>query len=129
LEQLEWCFTTLSWTTSYPCTLMLPLETTLSDHTPCSVQIGTTIPKAQVFRFENYLFRQPGFIEIIQETWDSQVKTTNGATRIATKFKALRRVLKRWSKNISKLTNLIKERNEIILILDKLEEQRYLYTS
>lgn len=51
----------------------------------------------------------------------------NSATRIAAKFKNLRRVLKRWSQGISKLNKLIKASNEVLLVLDKLEEQRPLF--
>jgi hypothetical protein len=126
LEQLDWCFTTLAWTSTYPSTLMLPLAKTLSDHTPCYVQIGTSIPKAQIFRVENHWFHQPGFMELVEQSWSSQVQATNSATRIAAKFKALRRILKNWSKSISKLGNLIKTCNDAILLLDKLEEQRRL---
>jgi hypothetical protein len=129
LKQLDWCFITLSWTSSYPCTLMLPLAKTLSDHTPCSVQIGTSIPKAQVFKMEEHWFLQLGFLEIVKDTWNSQVQASTSVTRIATKFKALGRVLKRWRKSINKLDNLIKKCNEAVLILDKLEEQMQLSTS
>jgi endonuclease/exonuclease/phosphatase family metal-dependent hydrolase len=52
LEQLDWCFTSINWTNTYPNTLMYPLSKVTSDHTPCVIQIGTSIPKAQTFRFE-----------------------------------------------------------------------------
>jgi hypothetical protein len=127
LEQLDWCFTSLPWTSSYPNTLMLPLAKTLSDHTPCLVQIGTSIPKTQIFRIENHWFMQPGFMDVVKDTWESQVQASNTATKIATKFKVLRRNLKNWSKGISRLSNLIQICNETVLILDKLEEQRNLH--
>jgi hypothetical protein len=98
LEQLDWCFTSLSWTTSYSFTPMLPVAKTLSDHTPCSIQIGTSIPKAQVFRFENHWFLQPIFMKIVKETWESQVHASNSAARIAAKFKNLRRNIKSGAK-------------------------------
>jgi hypothetical protein len=127
LEQLDWCFTSLSWTSSYPNTMMLPLTKTLSNHTPCSVQIGTSIPKAQVFRFDNFLFSQPSFMEIVQHTWENQVQATNSTTTIAVKFKTLRRVLKRWIKGISNLSKRIQNYNDAILVIDKLVEQRQIY--
>jgi hypothetical protein len=115
----------LSWTSSYPCTLMLPLAKT-SDHTPCYVQIGSSIPKAQIFRIENHWFQHPGFMELVEQSWNTQVRASNSATRIADKFKILRKSLKNWSKNISKLADLLKTCNEAILVLDRLEEQRQL---
>jgi endonuclease/exonuclease/phosphatase family metal-dependent hydrolase len=46
LEQLDWCFTSTNWISDYPSSLMIPLAKTTSDHVPCVVQIGTSIPKA-----------------------------------------------------------------------------------
>jgi endonuclease/exonuclease/phosphatase family metal-dependent hydrolase len=48
LEQLDWCFTSVNWISDYPNTLMIPLAKTTSDHVPCVVQIGTSIPKSIV---------------------------------------------------------------------------------
>jgi hypothetical protein len=93
LEELDWCFTSLAWTSSYPCTIMLPLVKTLSDHTPCYVQIGTNILKAQIFRIENHWFQHPGFMDLVEQSWNYQVRASNSATRISTKFKALRKDL------------------------------------
>jgi hypothetical protein len=66
LEQLDWCFTLVNWTSDYPNTLMLPLSRTTSGYTPCKIQIGTAIPKAKIFRFENFWADQPGFLETVQ---------------------------------------------------------------
>lgn len=74
LEQLDWCFTSLAWTTNYPNTLLMPMAKPTSDHIPCTVQIGTRIPKAQVFRFENNWIDHPGFMEMVQAGWGIQVQ-------------------------------------------------------
>jgi len=104
---------------------MLPLS--ISDHVPCVVQIGTGIPKAKIFRFENFWVELPGFTETVQAVWNTNVRATNSATRITAKFKLLRRALKRWGKPLARLSNLIQECNKILVVLDKLEEQRTLY--
>ena len=54
LEQIDWVFTTPNWTCDFPNTLLLPMARLTSDHIPCKIQIGTSIPKAQIFRFENF---------------------------------------------------------------------------
>jgi endonuclease/exonuclease/phosphatase family metal-dependent hydrolase len=54
MEKLDWFFTSSSWTLSYPSTLVFPLVKPTSDHLPCVVSIGTKIPRAKIFRFENY---------------------------------------------------------------------------
>jgi hypothetical protein len=88
------------------------------------VQIDTTIPKANVFRFEIFWVEQPGFFELVQHTWNTEVRASNSATKISTKFKLLRKALKSWSKSISKINKLIEQSNEVLSDLDKLEEQR-----
>jgi hypothetical protein len=127
LEQLDWCFTSSNWIIDYPKTLMLPLARTISDHTPCQVQIGTSIPKAKIFRFENYWVDQDGFLDVVQSVWQSEVRANNSATRIVAKFKLLRRVLKKWAMRLSKLKQLIKQCNLVLSILDKLEENMPLH--
>lgn len=124
LEQIDWCFTSTNWISSYPNTLLLPMAKPTSDHIPCMVQINTTIPKANVFRFENYWVEQHDFLDIVQDTWDTEVRSSNIVTKVAAKFKLLRKILKKWSKSISRLNNLITQCNEVLSILDKLEEQR-----
>jgi len=123
LEQLDWCFTSAN----YPNTLLMPLSKPTSDHTPCVAQISTSIPKAHLFRFENFWVEQPGFLEIVQESWQTEVSATNSATKLVAKFKILRINLKKWSKSISKINNLIKSCDDILLVLDKLEDLRELF--
>jgi hypothetical protein len=65
-------------------------------------------------------------MELVQAAWSTSVRAEGSASIIAAKFKNLRRVLKRWSKDISKLANLVKECNEVLVVLDKLEERRAL---
>lgn len=54
LEQLDWFFTSSNWTTSFPGIKVMPQAKVTSDHVPCKVSIGTTIPRAFIFRFENF---------------------------------------------------------------------------
>jgi endonuclease/exonuclease/phosphatase family metal-dependent hydrolase len=54
LEKLDWFFTSASWTTSFPDSYVTSLSMEPSDHVPCVVNINTTIPKSNIFRFENY---------------------------------------------------------------------------
>jgi hypothetical protein len=56
-----------------------------------------------------------------------QCPSTNSASRITTKFKLLRAALKKWSKGLSNLSNLIKYCNTVLETLDALEEQRPLF--
>lgn len=127
LEQVDWFFTSVAWTNQYPHTMVLPLARITSDHLPCKIQIGTNIPKANIFRFENYWFSHPGCIDQISHAWLSPTRSTNSAQVISAKFKLLRRVLKIWAKKFSNLSKLISNCNITIAFLDKLEELRNLF--
>jgi hypothetical protein len=89
LEQLDWSFTSTNWISDFPNTMMVPLARTVSDHTPCVVKIGTVIPKSKIFRFECFWTEQPGFKEVVQDVWNSEVRHSNSATKVAAKFKLL----------------------------------------
>ena len=68
-EQLDWFFTSNSWTTTYPKTLVKPLGKPVSDHTPCVVTIETSIPHSKLFRFESYWIHHPGFMDTVAKSW------------------------------------------------------------
>jgi hypothetical protein len=54
LEQLGWFFTSTEWISTYSNIVVLPLANNASDHIPYVVNIDTVIPKANIFRFENF---------------------------------------------------------------------------
>jgi hypothetical protein len=91
------------------------------------VKIGTVIPKSKIFRFGCFWTEQTGFKEVVQHAWNSEVRHSNSATKVAAKFKLLQRVLKRWAMNLSNLERLTSQCNEVLMILDRLEENRMSY--
>ena len=125
-EQLDWFFTSVDWTLSFLDTLVLPMAKISSDHIPCKVSIGTSIPKTNIFRFENYWPEHPGFIEVVQGAWDKPTHKQDIAAIISAKLKGLRYDLKHWSKRISNLTVLIDKCNKVIFYMDCLEDCRTL---
>lgn len=86
LEQLDWFFTSVDWTTQYPNTIVKPLAKYIYDHTPCVVNIQTSIPRATIFRFENFWAEHPGFSEVVDFAWNTNCQSQNSATGITTKF-------------------------------------------
>lgn len=96
LEQLDWFFTSADWISYYPMTEVLPLARTASDHVPCVVTIKTSIPKSNLFRFENYWVELDGFMECVKESWQKPSRKSHITAVIADKFKALRMALKKW---------------------------------
>jgi hypothetical protein len=69
----------------------------------------------------------PGFSEVVSNVWNREVRTVSCAARIVAKFKNVRYDLKKWSKSTSNLNRLTTNCNEVILVIDKLEEQRSLF--
>lgn len=127
LEQLDWFFTSANWTIEYPNTEVLPLAKITSDHVPCQVSIGTKIPTANIFRFENFWAERSDFKMTVQENWSFSTPRNDAAKNISSKFKALTVCLKNWSKKLSNLGILINNCNAVIAFLDDLEDQRTLY--
>jgi hypothetical protein len=103
--------------------MVFPLSKPASDHVPCVVNIDTIIPKAKIFRFENYWVDMPGFMECVQKSWCKQSRKKSSAAVLAEKFKNLRYDLKKWKLGISKLKLLIQKCNQVILLLDDLEDK------
>lgn len=106
LEQLDWFFTSLNWTATFPNTLVMPLGRPVSDHTPCYVSIQTSIPKSRLFRFETFWIAHPGFFDVVTQAWNKPIKhgrNLNAAASLCQKLKNLRHALSRWSKGISRL--------------------------
>jgi hypothetical protein len=126
LERLEWFFTSSTWTLSYPSTFVFPLVKPTSDHVPCVIAIGTKIPRAKIFRFENYSLEHSDFKQVVQNIWNIPVGYSDSAKRINAKFKSLRRGLKFWAKNLPCLKHQIQKTNEVIELLDITEELRSL---
>ena len=126
LTQLDWFFTSSHWTLTYPNTSVTPLARPTSDHVPCVISIGTSIPKAQVFRFENYWTKMPGFLDVVNYIWSIHCPG-DAAKCISTKLKLLRKGLKKWSTSISVVNKLVENCNKIIFMLDEIEEGRVLH--
>jgi hypothetical protein len=126
LERLDWFFSYSSWTSSYPSTLVFPLVKPTSDHVPCVISIGTTIPKTKIFRFENYWLQYTDFKKIVENSWKIPVGHTDLAKNFTAKLKNLWKSIKTWVKNLPCLRKLIDKVNSVITLLDNLEEFRTL---
>jgi hypothetical protein len=127
LEQLDWVFTSPNWTLDFPDSEVLPLAKITSDHIPCKIAINTKIPKSKIFRFENFWVKHNDFFVTVQNSWIKNFRETNSVKRISSSFKRLRADLKEWSRNLSKLGQLVTNCNTMICFLDGLEKARMLF--
>lgn len=124
LQQLDWVFTSAAWTLKFPHTVVTTTSKYISDHAPCQISIETSVPKSNIFRFENYWISIPGFRDIVQHCWAIPVRGSNQAVILNAKLKNLRRGIKAWSNRLSNLHTLISKCNEILTMIDALEEER-----
>jgi hypothetical protein len=124
LEQLDWFFTSLHWTTFFPSTIDTTQGKPTSDHVPCVINIKTSIPASKVFRFESYWVAHSGFQQRVEESWSKPTHKNNSVANLNAKFKRLRYDLKYWSKSIFKLTICIQNTNNALLELDIIEDCR-----
>jgi len=93
LEKLDWVFTNSSWTISYPETTSKAMSMEVSDHTPLLISISTQIPKAHLFRFENYWLLRNDFHQLVQNNWVSHSSIMDSAKIVTRKYKNLRAAL------------------------------------
>jgi hypothetical protein len=111
---------------TYPATNIQPLSRPISDHTPFVINIGTSIPKAATFRFENHWIDHADFLKTVELHWNNAPFYSNAARNVSQRMKQVRQGLKKWSRNFSNLGKLIHNFNWVLLLLDGLEEQRSL---
>jgi hypothetical protein len=124
LERLGWFFASISWITSYPGLVVSTLSRDVFDYHSCLVSMSTDIPKAMIFRFENFWLLHEEFFPLMQHGWNLAVLPQDKAKMLMAKFKNLQRVLKCWYANTSNLVRNIKNNKLLLGFLDKMEELR-----
>ena len=71
-------------------TEVLPIAGTTSYHVPYVVTIKTSIPKSNIFRFENSWVEHEGFMDCVKQSWQKPSNKSHITAQIGDKFKALR---------------------------------------
>jgi exonuclease III len=69
LQRLDWFFCSLAWGENFPNTVAHSLAMTTSNHVPCVITIETTMPKSNIFIFENNWLEMEGFLPLVELTW------------------------------------------------------------
>lgn len=109
---------------TYPRTEAYTLSRDTSDHIPCVLSIATTIPKPRIFRFENHWMEHEDFMKVVKNAWDIPVLQQDPAKKIMAKFKNLRRILRDWQAQCTKLAATIANVKLLIAFFDVIEEHR-----
>lgn len=124
LVKLDWVLSSDFWGLPFPATtVQRPLSRPISDHATFVVNIGTKIPKASCFRFENHWAQHRDFLKIVELHWNNAPFFANAAKSLSQRFKQVRLGLKNWSKGFSNINKLLHNSNWILLLLDGLGEE------
>lgn len=124
LEKLDQVFTNPSWTLAFPKTSCKALVMEVSDHSPLLITISTDVPKAHIFRFENFWLMREDFNEVLTNNQIASLAISDKAKILTNKCKNLRSALKAWSSNFSILKVVINNISLTIQLLDLMEEFR-----
>lgn len=89
------------------------------------LQVQNGIPKAQIFQFENYWLEFASFLPTVEHCWNMSPYFFQPAKCLNAKLKSLRHGLKKWSKKLSNLSQLIDNCSWVLALLYGLEEQRF----
>jgi hypothetical protein len=68
--------------TNYPGSSVTTLSRDISDHMSCLVSITTDVPKAKVFRFENYWLLHDDFMQVMNLGWNIRVVQNAKANKL-----------------------------------------------
>jgi hypothetical protein len=98
LARLDRAFVNNSHTSSFPSTSLTTLPWQTSDHKPLLVSMSTSIPKSQIFRFENAWLYHPLFLPEVLPTWHQELPCPDVAGRLAGKLERVRAAAKQWAK-------------------------------
>jgi hypothetical protein len=93
----------------------------------CDLHIQTSIPRSNIFIFENTWLEFPGFLDLVKFVWTQSIHYSDATKRITAKFKTLRKELKKWSVSISSIQSVMADLNGLISLIDAIENFRDLF--
>lgn len=138
MTRIDHMFASMEWLEIFPRTDLQALASLGSDHCPLFLQGDVAFDFYRDFRFETYWAHMPGFMDTVQEEWNTQVHTQDAILRVHVKLRRTAKALRNWRRksfagwklswailNIT-LANLERAQENRILTSDELEFKRYL---
>ncbi|CAN6374258.1 unnamed protein product [Urochloa humidicola] len=123
LVRLDRAFINLAWDEKFPNSLLSSLTRFTSDHVPLRLNVSTSIPRSNLFRFENSwllspLFR-PALVDTIRGPPPEQTQPS-----FAHHLKCCRRACRSWAKRRGLMHQRETDTKLLVTALDLLEECR-----
>jgi len=126
LARLDRVFLNTEMSTSFPNSTLTSLTRSTSDHIPLVVNLSTSIPKTNTFRFENsWLFHQD-FLPCITPAWNTAPHVQDAAGDLASSLKASRYAAKVWYRGKRAPPLIMQNCKFLIALFDLQEEYRVL---
>jgi exonuclease III len=96
--KIDRAFASVDWDLMFESSIMHPLSSACSDHTPLFLLGNEKRSKSSNFIFESYWLEVPGFLEVVQHSWQKPILSSNRLAIFRLKLRRLARDLKRWSR-------------------------------
>lgn len=124
--KIDHAFATTDWDL-FANSRLFPLSSAYSDHAPIFLVGNEKRDNFPNFRFESYWLQLPGFLEVVQSSWQKPFLATNNLAIFCLKLHRLARDLRRWSRyQIGDIKLQLAVATEVILQLEVAQESRVL---
>ena len=98
-ERLDRAVASTSWMHCFPNALVTNLETTESDHSPILIQTaGMDVKLVRPFRFLSAWVSDRDSFKVVDEAWNTQVRTGKEYFQMSQRIQATSKALKSWNK-------------------------------
>jgi hypothetical protein len=125
LTRIDRLLCTAEWELLFQACFLHSLPSLMSDHTPLLLQGELQHFQNSCFRFENFCTRMEGFQELVQDTWNKPVASTQPLKRLHIKLSRVAKAIKRWRKQkIGDIRLQLAIVKEILLQLEGAHEHR-----
>jgi hypothetical protein len=115
---------TRDWELANPNAHLQALGSSVSDHCPMVLSCNLFHRRYRGFRFEAWWLQQPGFRDIVDQSWSQPVWSQNKARVLHIKLSRLTKRLKQWHRqHILDIKQDAQEAQQTILRLDQAQEQ------
>lgn len=117
--RIDRAFCSPEWDILFNSAYMSALSSSSSDHAPLFIVGAEERESYKGFRFESFCLRILGFLELVNDSWNRPLGSTNPFAKLHLKLCRLARDLKRWSKfHVGDLFLQLAIANEVIFQLD-----------
>ena len=100
MSRIDRVLVSSDWEEYYPNVVQKLMPKPISDHNPFLLEAGGMSRGKSSFKFENMLFKAPGFVDKVRDWWSSYSYSGTPNFVLAQKLKALKGDLKDWNQQV-----------------------------